>query len=127
MGAEIWTEEYQRRHNAARDKLDKGVASLYQRICPVDARVLDERGRCPVCGRNVKALRDAPAKVADESKMTDEQREKAERRRAFYARFNREQGERDAAAARAREKPDLGRTPTRAEIIAANPQKYLRY
>jgi hypothetical protein len=90
MGVEL--RQFHQRHQKALRRHAGTLEQLYSNLCPIDAAVVGEDGRCGTCGRQIRESKPDFVQPPD---MSDEQ---AEAQRAFWQRRERLLQEREQAA-----------------------------
>jgi hypothetical protein len=102
MGIE--TSQFHRRHDKALRRSGQKLEELYDKLCPVDAGLVGEDGRCSTCARQIREPKPA-FDFVPEPGMSSEQ---IEAQTAFWARVEsqrREREQQEAAAATKKKTP----------------------
>src|SRR5204862_137290 len=110
----------------SRENLAASLGKLYAKTCAVDGVLLSKRGVCGDCGLDVAARRREAERRATKQKREVEEPDEppmSAGEQKFWARLERQRNERAAGTAT---KPTT-ETHSRADIIRANPQKFLRH
>src|SRR5437762_13582223 len=98
MGIEL--PEHQRRIQKAQMRLGMSVGEMLQKTCSVDGVAL-VRGRCPVCGLDVKKLLERRAAENESRRKPEPEEDETEsmsaKELAFWERLRKQRHEREAA------------------------------